>query len=382
MTRRSSARRKERRRRHRRLPPGTAPGTLVVDPGAPRPVVRVMAFGPEGLVEQPVQDLGSITALLERWPVTWVNVDGLGDAETIRRMGQIFGLHSLALEDVVGVHQRAKVEQYAEHLYIVLRQFELNERLETDQLSLFLGKRFVVTFQERPGDAFDPVRERLRQNKGGIRERGSDHLAYALVDAVIDAYFPIIEVFGERLERLEDEVILRPSRATISAIHEIRRELLILRRATWPLRETIASCMRDYTAFIGEDTRVYLRDCYDHTFQVMDLLESYRELGAGLMETYLSSLGNRTNEVMKVLTIIATIFIPLTFLAGVYGMNFRPESSPWNMPELAWRYGYPACLLVMALVAGGLLLYFRRKGWLGSGVEVTPESDAGPRGQG
>jgi magnesium transporter len=380
MTRRSSTRRKA--RRHHRLPPGTPPGTVEVDPSAPRPVVRVVGYGADGLHEQSVDDPAALPELLKRWPVVWVNVDGLGDAATIRRIGDVFNLHGLALEDVVSVHQRAKVEQYPEYLYIVLRDFDLKDgHLESDQLSLFLGKHFVLTFQERAGDAFDPVRERLRQGKGRIREHGADYLAYALLDAVIDAYFPIVEFYGERLETLEDEVILRPSRTTISVIHEIRRELLALRRACWPLREAIATLQREFSAFISDETRVYLRDCHDHTFQVMDLLESYRELGAGLMETYLSSVGNRTNEVMRVLTIIATIFIPLTFVAGVYGMNFKTEVSPWNMPELTWRYGYPLCLLIMALISGGLLLFFRRKGWLGSApplaTEPTPQPNPG-----
>ena len=381
MSRRSSTRRKA-HHTHHRLPPGTAPGTVEVDPSAPHPVVQAIGFGPDGIAEQSVDDLATLPEFLERWPVTWVNVVGLGDAATIRRIGEVFSLHNLALEDVVSVHQRAKVEQYPEYLYIVMREFELaGSHLEGDQLSLFLGRRFVVTFQERPGDAFDPVRERLRQGKGRIRERGADYLAYALLDAVIDAYFPIVEFFGERLEGLEDEVILRPSRATISAIHEIRRELLTLRRACWPLREAISTCQREFGSFISDETRVYLRDCHDHTFQVMDLLESYRELGAGLMETYLSSVGNRTNEVMKVLTIIATIFIPLTFVAGLYGMNFKTEASPWNMPELSSRYGYPLCLLVMALIAGSLLLFFRRKGWLGSSpalASAPPPPDTPP----
>ncbi len=369
MTKRSVRRR--RRRHERRPPPGTAPGTLSVDPAAPPPVMQVIAYGPDGLVEQAVSDLAALPPLLARYPVTWLNVDGLGDVATIRRLGELFGLHPLALEDAVSAHQRAKVEEYKEHLFIVVRTFELREHLEGEQVSIFLGKRFVVTFQERAGDCWGPVRERLRAPTSRMREAGADYLAYALIDAGIDSYFPIIESYGERLETLEDEVIVRPTRATISAIHEIRRELLGLRRAVWPLREAINTCIRDQTGFFREETRVYLRDCYDHTFQVIDLLETYRELGSGLMETYLSSIGNRTNEVMRVLTIIATIFIPLTFIAGVYGMNFKTEASPWNMPELGWRWGYPFCLALMAGVSAALLVYFRRKGWLGGAPPIA-----------
>jgi magnesium transporter len=214
------------------------------------------------------------------------------------------------------------------------------------------------------GDSFDPVRERLRKGKGRARAAGPDHLAYALIDAAIDAYFPTIEAYGERLEELEDEVIVRPTKTTILRIHEIKRELLNIRRAIWPLREAINTFFREPSPLITDETRLYLRDCYDHTIQVIDLCETYRELGSGLMETYLSSISNRTNEVMKVLTIIATIFIPLTFVAGLYGMNFKTEKSPYNMPELDWYWGYPFCLALMATVAIGMLVFFWRRGWL------------------
>jgi magnesium transporter len=364
------------RRQHLRPPPGSAPGTLNIDPAAPRPVIKVMAYGPDGLVEMNGVELSALPELLSKWPVTWVNVDGLGDAETIHRLGDIFGLHKLALEDVVSVHQRAKVEQYEQHLFLVARVVELHERIESDQISLFLGKQFVLTFQANAGDSFDPVRERLRRGKGNIRALGPDYLAYALVDAIVDAYFPLIELYGERMEDLEDEVIVQPRRSTVARVHDLRRELLAIRRAVWPLRDAINTLVRDATDLISTETRLFMRDCYDHTVQIIDLVESYRELGASLMETYLSSVSNRTNEVMKVLTIIATIFIPLTFVAGVYGMNFKSEVSPWNMPELGWRWGYPACLGVMAVIAGLMLLFFRRKGWLGRGSSSSaPPTD-------
>jgi magnesium transporter len=370
---------RHRRKLERRSPPGSPPGLLTVDPSSPRPVVRAMAYGPEGIFEADVTaELDKVPQLLRDWPVIWINVDGLGDAETIRRIGEIFHLHPLALEDAISVHQRAKVEQYPDHLFVVARMMELHDRLLSDQLSLFVGKGFVVTFQETAGDSFDPVRDRLRRGKGRLRTAGSDFLAYSLIDAVVDAYFPIIEAYGERLEEIEDEVILRPSRTTIVRVHEIKRELLVIRRAIWPLREAINTFFREPSSLISDETRLHLRDCYDHTIQVIDLCETYRELGSGLMETYLSSIGNRTNEVMKVLTIIATIFIPLTFIAGLYGMNFKTEKSPLNMPELDWYWGYPFCLAVMAVVAGGMLFFFWRRGWLGSGGVRLHDSGAEP----
>lgn len=352
---------------HRQTAPGAAPGVVKVDPESPSPVIHVIAFGCNDLREIQIVDPSEIVTLREKWPVVWVNVDGLGDARTISRLGEIFGLHRLALEDVVNVHQRAKVEDYSDHLFIVARMVTWNGRLETEQVSLFLGCNFVVTFQESlPGDSFDPVRARLRQVAGAIRSAGADYLAYALLDAVVDGYFPLLEDYGERLDGLEDEILAgMDHEACIAKVHQIKRDLRYLRRAVWPHREAIHSLARDPTPLISPETRLYLRDCYDHTIQIIDLLETDRELGSDLTDLYLSHLSQRTNEVMKVLTIITTIFIPLSFIAGVYGMNFDPESSPWNMPELRSYWGYPVTLLVMALATVGLLIWFRRKGWLG-----------------
>jgi magnesium transporter len=295
-----------------------------------------------------------------------VNVDGLGDGDVLKQIGEVFRLHPLALEDVVHVHQRAKVELYSDYYFIVGRMVEKNERLETDQLSLFLGKNFVVTFQEWPGDDFDPVRERIHKASGNFRRLGPDYLAYALIDAFIDHYFPVVEKYGERLEELEDSILSRPDSDVISDIYEVRRELLVLRRCAWPLRDAMSSLYREPCAFVSDDTRIYLRDCYDHTVQIMDLLENYRDTASSLTEVYLSSASNRLSEIMKVLTIFTTIFIPLSFIAGVYGMNFNTGVSPLNMPELNWYWGYPFALSLMAVVAGVLLLLFRRRGWLSS----------------
>jgi len=360
---------KERKRKthpRRRTPPGAPPGTLVADPESPHPTMRVTAYGPNEMVERSLSQPGQIRLLLDTWPVVWIDVEGLGDADTIRELGDVLGLHRLALEDVLNTHQRPKLEQYPGYYFIVAHMVTLREHLETEQLSVFLGKNFVVTFQEgRPGDVFDSIRERIRKKHGRIRDSGVDYLAYALLDAVVDRYFPILEQYGERLENLEDEIVSRPSGDMVARIHEVRRNLLTLRRAVWPQRETFNALLREETSLVTSETRLHLRDCYDHTAQLIDLIETYRELGADLTDVYLSSISNRTNEIMRVLTVIATIFIPLTFIAGVYGMNFNPNVSPWNMPELNWAWGYPLSLLIMLVVAGGQLIFFRKKGWLG-----------------
>jgi magnesium transporter len=364
----------------RRMPPGTPPGTLIVDPEALHPVIRVMAYGPEGFVEQEVPDPRRVRDFLGKWPVIWVNVEGLGSVETIQTLGEIFDLHSLALEDVLDVHQRPKVEEYDQYLFVVARMPMSGERLDTEQFSLFLGPHFVLTFDERPGDCLEPVRERLRHKRGRLRDANADYLAYALLDAIVDSYFPLLEDYGERLETLEDEVITRPTHDIVSRVHKVKRDLLTLRRAIWPQREAINSLFRDVTPLVTDETRVYLRDCYDHTVQVLDLVETYRELGADLMDVYLSNVSNRINEVMRVLTVIAVIFIPLTFIAGVYGMNFNPDRSPWNMPELNWYWGYPFSLTLMAVVAVGQLVFFWRRGWLGA--PKVMDEDKRPTGTG
>lgn len=344
--------------------PGASPGLLATDPDAPRPVIRVIAYGPDDVVEIPVDDVESIRGYLGAWPVTWVNVDGLGDAAMIARLGEIFGLHRLALEDVINVHQRPKAEQYGDHTYIVAREVTLGECLETEQISIFLGKNYVLTFQERAGDCFGAVRERIRVASGRMRGAGPDYLTYALLDAIIDAYFPVMEQHGERLEALDDEILAKPASDAVARVHAIKRELQVFRRLLWPTRDAINSLLRDEHHFFTAETRIYLRDCYDHTLRIIELLEAQRELAADLVDLYLSSASHRMNEIMKVLTVITTIFIPLSFIAGVYGMNFDRTASAWNMPELGWRWGYPFSLGLMLVVAAGLVAWFKRKGWL------------------
>ena len=355
------------KRRHKdrhRTPPGSPPGTLMVDPEAPKPVIRVMSYGPEALHEQTVESVGDVETLLGKHAVTWVDVAGLGDGPTLQRLGEVFGLHKLVLEDVVHVHQRAKVEAYGDCYFIVARTITLGETVESEQISLFLGKDYVVTFQERPGDPFGPVRERIRAGLGKIRATGPDYLVYALLDAVIDGYFPVLEAYGERLDDIEEEIVTDPGPKMIERIHGIKKDLQVMRRAVFPLRDAVNTLIRDGTRVFEDETRIYLRDCYDHTVQIMDLVETFRELGTGLMDSYLSVVSNRMNEVMKVLTVIATIFIPLTFIAGVYGMNFDPKVSRWNMPELEWDYGYPFSLVLMVATTVVLLAFFRKKRWI------------------
>ena len=352
----------------RRTAPGSEPGTLVVDPQASRPRVNVLAFGPEELQEKHNVDPAELEALVGRYPVTWVDVQGLGNADVIRALGRVFDLHRLALEDVINVHQRPKAEEFDDHLFLVARMPHSDQTVHTEQLTMFLGQGFVLSFQEHYGDCFDPIRERIRTGRGRLRNAGADYLAYALLDTAIDAYFPLLEGFGETVEEMEDCVVDDPASVPVNRIHDVRRQLLTVRRAVYPLRDMTNTLVRDESPFISEQTRVYLRDCYDHTVQLLDMVETYREIASGLVELYLSSLSNRMNEIMKVLTIIATIFIPLGFIASLYGMNFDPSASPWNMPELKWYLGYPFALGLMLVVALVLVWYFWRRRWIGPGA--------------
>ncbi len=370
MTRPSSHhRRRKKPRFHRHTQPGARPGTLKAAPDTPRPVIQIISFNDTQLVEQPIENVGQLAKFLNDTMITWINVDGLGDADTIGAIGELLGLHPLALEDVINVHQRSKVEPYSDHLFIVTRLVSLTplDHLESEQISIFLGKNYVLTFQQRPGDCFDPVRDRIRSQRGRIRSRKSDYLAYALIDAVIDSYFPVLERFADHLEELEDAVAAGQGAAVIDRIHEVRNELLMLRRSVWPHRDALNQLVRDEHPLVHPETHVFLRDCYDHTVQLIDLLEVYRETCADLRDYHISIVSNRMNEIMKVLTIIATIFIPLGFIAGLYGMNFNTQL-PGNMPELNWPYGYLLTLALMGGVAVGMLTYFWRKGWIGASL--------------
>ncbi|MGE5239735.1 MAG: magnesium/cobalt transporter CorA [Chloroflexota bacterium] len=294
-----------------------------------------------------------------RKAVTWVDVEGIHDIGTLEELGKCFSLHPLVLEDILNTTQRPKFEDYGEYHYIVLKMLTADPRgVSSEQVSILLGGDFVVSFQEGiDGDLFQPVRERLQSEKGRMRRTGPDYLAYSLIDAIVDHYFTILEGLGEKVEDLEQDLVLEPTTETLQTIQYLKREMLTLRRSVWPLREVIGSLERDDSPLISEQTKLYLRDVYDHTVQIIDSIETLREMLSGMLDIYLSSVSNRLNSVMKVLTIIATIFMPLTFLAGVYGMNFR------HMPELEWSWGYPAVLLLMLAVALSMVMYFKTKKW-------------------
>jgi magnesium transporter len=336
---------------------------LSIDPNAPKPVIRVLAYGPDGFEEKEIHRPAKLTAFLQKWPVTWVNVTGLGDATVIEKIGEVFGLHRLALEDVVHVDQRPKVDEYEGHVFVVSRM-PGQDRAGTEQVSLFAGKGFVLTFQEREGDCFEGVRDRIRAGRKRLAESGPDYLTYALLDSLIDSYFPVVEKLGERLEQTEGDVVERPSATTVAEIQQVKSVLVSLRRAISPHRDVINGLLRGQSGFFEESVHIYLRDCNDHVLQIVDLVESYREICSDLVNLYLSSVSNRMNEVMKVLTVIATIFIPLSFIAGLYGMNFDPGVSPFNMPELSWYWGYPFALGLMLLVGIGFVVYLRFKKWI------------------
>ena len=348
----------------RRFPPGSVPGQLEIAHPAEKPSIRVMAFGPDHLLEQQVKDVASIVEIRRKYPTIWIDIVQFGDAELISEIGKTFDLHRLALEDAINTHQRPKVEEYDDHLFIVALMLNQHSPVETEQVAFFMGKGYVITFQERPGDCFENVRDRIRKATGRIRSAGSDYTSYALLDAIIDSYFPALEKTGDLLEALEDRVVTSPEPGNITELHDMKRRLLLLRRAIWPHREVFNNLVRDEHPLIATETRPFLRDCYDHTIQLMDIVETYREMASGLVDVHISSVSMKLNEVMKVLTVVATIFIPLSFIASVYGMNFDRDVSPWNMPELGWYLGYPFALLTMIASAAGLLWYIWKKGWL------------------
>ena len=323
-----------------------------------------MAFGPSQFIERQVADVASIVEMRKEFPTIWIDIVQFGNPDLISEIGEAFGFHSLALEDAINTHQRPKVEEYVDHLFIVALMLDEADPVETEQLALFVGAGYVITFQERTGDCFENVRDRIRKATGRICSAGSDYTAYALLDAIVDSYFPALEKIGDLLECLEDRVVGSPEPGNITELHDMKRRLLLLRRAIWPHREIFNTLIRDENPLIAIETRPFLRDCYDHTIQLMDIVETYREMASGLVDVHISSVSMKLNEVMKVLTIVATIFIPLSFIASVYGMNFVRETSPWNMPELGWYLGYPFALLLMFASAAGLLWYIWKKGWL------------------
>ncbi len=348
---------------HRRAPVGAPPGTLVRDDRASPTTIRLTMIGDDTVEEVAGAGLGGGRKALADGRRLWLDVVGLADLDTISAIGRLLGLNPLALEDITNTNQRPKVDIYDEHPLIVVHMFDGVSVSSKEQVSLVFNDTHVVTFQERPGDCLEPVRKRLAMPGGRIRTRGAAYLVYAILDTILDAYYPLLERIGEQLEDLEDKITTDPDPKDVPQLHRLKRDLLVVKRALWPSREMLAAMTREELGIIPRDVEQFLRDTYDHAMQLIDIVETYRELAMGLLDLYLSSLSNRTNEVMRVLTIISTIFIPLSFLVGVWGMNFD-QDSPWNMPELHLPYGYPMALGVMALVVVVLLYIFRRKKWL------------------
>lgn len=347
--------------------PGSLPGTLSIEADATPPVIYLIDYNGSNVTRKQLATPEECLPYLDTESVSWVDVQGLGSENILQRLGQVFKLHPLVLEDVVNVPQRPKIEDYEDQLVIITRMVipkESGSGFYSEQVSFVLGKHYLLTVQEEPiHDCFEQVRMRISNKKGILCKQGADYLTYALLDSIIDGFFPVLEVYGEYIEDLEEEVVTNPTRQTLKKIYRVRRELLNLRRAIWPQRDAINSLIRDGSDLIGDHVQIYLRDCYDHAVQVLDMVETYRELTSGLMDVYLSAVGNRMNEIMKLLTVISSIFIPLTFVAGIYGMNFNTEVSPLNMPELNWYLGYPLCLATMGAIAASLVYFFWRRGW-------------------
>ncbi len=342
---------------------GLAPGSLVFigDKEAETAQITVMDYNEKVFQEEKLATVDACLPFKKKPTVTWLNIDGLNDVEVIRKVGEVFDLHPLILEDIVNTTQRPKFEDVDKYAFVVLKMLTFDEaknRIGIEQVSLVLGDNFVNSFQERVGDVFDAVRDRIRQGKGRIRKAGSDYLLHALIDAVVDNYFIILEKVGDKIEELEETIVTDPKPEAMRTIHALKREMIFLRKSVWPLREVINNMVRSESALIQDSTHIYLRDVYDHTIHVIDGVETFRDMLSGLHDTYLSGISNRMNEIMKVLTIFASIFIPLTFIAGIYGMNFS------YMPELGWRWAYFGVWGLFVAVTVLMILYFKRKKWL------------------
>ena len=342
---------------------GLPPGTLVHvgEKKVEKTRITVMDYDPDNFVEKQAVSVEECVPFRETSTITWINVDGVHEPEVIRHLGECYGLHPLILEDIMTTSQRPKLEDMGDYLFLVVRMITNHrgqDEEKFEQVSLVVGPNFVLSFQEDIGDVFDLVRDRIRKGKGRIRNQGPDYLAYSLLDAIVDGYFNELERIGDEIEALEDEILKTPKPATVQRIHRLKQEMIFLRKSIWPLREVIARLERRESPLIKESTAIFLKDVYDHTIQVIETVDTFRDMLSGMLDVYLSSVSNRMNEIMKVLTIIATIFIPLTFIVGIYGMNFR------FMPELEWRWGYWIVWGVIVVVALGMISYFRRNKWL------------------
>ncbi|MCX5814450.1 MAG: magnesium/cobalt transporter CorA [Proteobacteria bacterium] len=342
---------------------GLLPGTLIHigEQKTENSRITLIDYDETQFKEMEISSIEECSSFKDKPTITWINIEGIHDVEVIEKTGQCFNLHPLLLEDILNTDQRPKIEDYDSYIYIVLKMISYDDahrEIKTEQVSLVLGHNYVISFQETGGGVFEYIRDRIRNNKGRIRKLGADYLVYSLIDVIIDNYFIVLEKLGETIDILEEELIRNTKPETLSFLHKLKSEMIFLRRSVWPLRELIGTLERGESALIQKSTRLYLRDVYDHTIQVIDSVETFREMLSGMLDIYLSSIGNKTNEIMKVLTMIATIFIPLTFIVGLYGMNFK------FMPELESKWGYPAVLILMAVIAAFMLAYFKRKKWL------------------
>lgn len=351
--------------RTRRSPVGASPGTLIADPAARRSELRLTLISPEKFKTIETASIDDVAGNFDKWPVLWLDCTGLASIPLIEEIGRIFSLHPLALEDVVNTGQRPKVDFFEEHAFVVLSMIDDAARHRYEQIAVFFGKKFVITFQEREGDPFDPVRKRIESSMPNrLRQRGADYLAYALIDAIVDSYFPPVETSSETVEKIEDEMLDAPRKHQMGQLHDLRRGTNVLKGVLWPLRDALATLIRNDAPYVKAETKVFLNDTLDHALRLIELVETQRDTMTGLIEMHLSLSQARTNDVISLLTIISAVFIPLTFLVGVWGMNFDPDTSPWNMPELRAYYGYPLALGFMALVAVCLVGFFKWKKWL------------------
>ena len=342
---------------------GLPPGTLVHigKKRMEKVKITIIDYDEEHLQEKDAKSIKECFPYKDKPTVTWINVDGLHEIKVIEEIGKHFNLHPLILEDIVDTDQRPKIKDFGDYIFIILKMLYCDKKgnaIKVEQVSLILGKNYIISFQEREGDVFNFIRERIRNNIGRIRKLGADYLAYSLIDAIVDNYFTIIEKLDEEIENLEDKVIIQPNPSNVQAIHKLKRDLIFLRKSVWPLREVISFLEKGESPLVLESTNIYLRDVYGHTIQVMDTVETLRDIISGILDIYLSSINTRMNEIMKMLTIIATIFIPLTFITGIYGMNFQ------YMPEIKWFWGYPAVLLGMSIIGIVMVIYFKRKKWM------------------
>jgi magnesium transporter len=343
--------------------PGTPPATLVApeEQKGLKPVISLIEYDAHTIQERQIERIEDVFHCLTSSQVSWINVDGLGDIEVLKKLGEHFRIHPLVLEDILNTGQRAKLDEFSHQLFVVVHMVYNNppDDIVSEQVSIILGENYVITIQEMPGrDVFDPIRQRIREGCGNIRFMKADYLAYALIDAVTDNYFPIVEALDERMEALQETLLEQPTRGRLQELHAFKRAIAQIRWSIWPQREMIGRLVRSESEFIAERTRPFLRDCYDHTLMILDLIESFRDVTTSIMDLYISSLSMRTNEIMRVLTVIGSIFFPLTFIVGIYGMNFQ------HMPELKWAFGYPFVWLVMITVASAMIIFFRRKKWL------------------